>query len=328
MDKYDQRLVPVAFGLQNTGAICYFNSFLQVLAGCPAFTKAVLSNSEYLHRTKTGTAIYAFVTCYSKQEPACHMTSIILEALVADLALRRPHVKFGGGQESASETLVHLLDMMEPPRAADAAAEESPITRLFLHRFRCDIACRKCKKEVSTTTDYAVNFNLFHIDQMQSPPSFAADFSRAIQIQVSTTEGYNCPTCPCAICGGVVVNATCQICRSMAVSSTATRVYSLTMIPEIVFCMFNLYVGYGGSRQARYFPDHLEFLAASKDGYLIFQMVGQIEHVGALSGGHYWARGLRSDGAVYTLNDTSVSHSKFEPTANTYIVAYHYKNKQ
>lgn len=361
MDAYDTRCAPKAFGLNNTGVICYFNSFLQMLASCTAFTRGVILNADYLRRTATGTAVVNFVTAYAAAYPAngaCEalvetrdhpingielLSSAVLRALVADLAVRRPHVCFGGGQESASEALVHLLDMMEPPSAASSAAASggpvmsdpalavesasSPITSLFLHRFRCDVHCRKCKNIVSKTTDYAVNFNLFHFDRMRPPPATVADFSKAVRLQASTTEDYRCPACPCAACGASSIEGKCPACKTAAPPTTAFRIYNLTMVPEIVFCMFNLYVEYGGVRHARYFPERLEF-PAQGGGLLAYLLVGQVEHAGALSGGHYWARGLRADGRVYLLNDTGVTPSSFAPTPNTYIVAYHYMGRE
>lgn len=309
MDAYDVDLAPGAFGLKNTGAICYFNAFLQLLAGCTAFTRGVHQNAAYLRRTATGAAVAEFVAAYTARPPAAgveQLSARVLHALVSDLAVRRPHTRFGSGQESASEALIHLLDMMEPPRpdAPTAAVESaaSPITRLFLHRFRCDVHCRACKKVVSKTEDYAVNCNLFHLDQLGTPPATVAEFSKAVRLQASAVEDYRCPACA---------------------QAPACRLYSLTMVPEIVICMFNLYVGFGGARSPRYFPERLEFPAA-QGGVLTYRLVGQVEHAGALSGGHYWARGLRAGGQAYLLNDTGVSPAVFAPTAQTYIVAYHY----
>jgi len=338
MDAYDDRLVPGAFGQHNTGATCYFNSFWQMLIGCPAFTRGVLQNADYLRGSATGAAVVNFVTAYASSEAACGRpadgvefgSTLVLHALTKDLATRRPHVCFGGGQESASEALIHLLDMMEPQFTTDHVTDgsaikstASPITRLFLHRFRCDVHCRKCGNLVSNTTDYAVNFNLFHFDQLRVQPANAADFSKAVRLQASMTEDYRCPACPCTTCGATPVEGKCPTCRAPAAKTTAFRIYNLTMVPEIVLCMFNLYDGFGGAHRARYFPEHLEFPACG-GGLLVFRIVGQVEHSGALSGGHYWARGLRADGRVYLLNDTGVSPASFAPTANTYIVAYHY----
>lgn len=375
MDSYDSRLAPKAFGQNNTGVICYLNSFLQMLAGCTAWNRAVLMHSDYLRRTATGTAIVNFVTAYATQTPEGPvareqvtdgielLSAAVLRALVSDLAVRRPHVQFGGGQESASEALVHLLDMMEPPRSDPPSRVEhepadSPITSLFIHRFRCEVHCQKCKGIVSKTTDYAVNFNLFHLSGPPggtpgtlnsagdtpgtlnpagdtpgtlTPPDInheierkrVAAFSKSVRIQASATENYRCPVCPCGVCGGAPIDGRCPTCKTPSPPTAAIRIYNLTMVPEIILGMFNLY----GIRHAQYFPHRLEFPA--HDGtLLVYNLVGQVEHAGTLSGGHYWAHGLRADGRVYLLNDTGVSPSFFTPTPNTYIVAYHYAGRE
>lgn len=354
MDAYDASYAPASFGLNNTGAICYLNSFLQTLAGCTSLTRAILQNADYLGQTRTGKAMLAYFRAFAddrgaKAPPAqdiAYLSAGVLSALVADLAVRRPHVRFGNGQESASEALVHILDMMEPPslapeeEAALIAAEvrgdgpdalpaihsaESPITRLFLHRFRCDLHCRKCKKVVSKETDYAVNFNLFHFDRLRTQPATLEEFSKAVRLQVSATEDYKCDECFKAKKSEAAARGE-DPAKVVADKTTAFRVYNLTMVPEIIFCHFNLYVGYGGVRRLRYFPDRLEFPAVD-GGKLVFRLVGQIEHAGSLAGGHYWARGLRAGDRVHLLNDTGVSPTAFAPTPNTYIVAYHYTGR-
>jgi hypothetical protein len=335
MDPYDPALVPGGFGLNNTGAICYLNAFLQTLAGCSAFTRAVLENREYVSQTRTGAAVCAYVDAFAgvgpggtlaaRHPPAADTafhSARILQALVADLAVRRKRVRFGGGQESASEALVLLLDMMEPPESDDPPSDpaglpaapvstvqsvESPVTRIFLHRYRCDLHCLRCKGVVSKTTDHAVNFHLFHFDGMPDPPTTPDAFATAIERQISKTEDYLCPTCN--------------------MKTSALRVYRLTMVPEVLFCLFNLY-GWGPhARRLHYFPPALKFRAAD-GGRLVFRLVGQVEHAGSLAGGHYWARGLRAGGQVLMLNDSGVSPSAFQPSPNTYIVAYHYASQE
>jgi ubiquitin C-terminal hydrolase len=336
LESYDRALAPAGFGLNNTGAICYFNSFLQALAGCTAFTRAVLQNTAYLLQTQTGTAMLRFVEAFAAPTLApdiAQHSSRVLGALVADLRERRPRAlkNFGGGQSSASEALVLLLDMMEPagqpferesavgegealpslpldeeekPTAAIYSIE-SPITRLFLHRFRCELHCRQCRAVVSTMTDYMVMFNLFHFDLMPTPPRNAGEFAKALRRHIVKVEDY-----------------TCEKCKT---KTTAYRVHSLTMVPEILFCAFNLYDGYGrGGHRSRYFPERLDFPAVEDETLLEFRLVGQIEHSGSTSGGHYWAHALRSGEQVFTLNDTGVSRANFGPRANTYIIAYHY----
>jgi len=316
MDAIDPKFLPNGFGLYNTGAICYLNSLLQMLASCTAFTRAVIANCDYVKMTLTGRAVLEFVLAYGGASDVTMHSSRILDALVTDMRRRRPGARFGVGQESASEALVHLLDMMEPEKEGDAksappvAAEsgkypssiESPITRLFLHRFRCDLHCRACRKRVSSTTEHMICFNMFKIDRLKHPPNDVKSFSDAVRLDVSAVSDYECPGCHRR--------------------TDAYRVYRLSMVPEIIVCSFNQYNGFGGGKRMRYFPNRIE-MPASAGGMLQFILVGQVEHSGGLDGGHYWARGLRSSG-ICLLNDTSVSPSAFQPTPGTYLVAYHY----
>src|SRR5271166_1649456 len=65
MDPYDGGLAPPPFGLNNTGVICYLNSFLQMLAGCTSMARKILQNEEYLAKTETGRAMYNFFSAFT-----------------------------------------------------------------------------------------------------------------------------------------------------------------------------------------------------------------------------------------------------------------------
>ena len=309
MEAYDAELVPPPFGQQNSGAVCYFNSLWQMLIGLTAFTSTVLKHQDYMRQTTTGIAVLNFVMEYnalsaaqSSKIPTAETTKI-LHALIQDLAARRPSVRFGSGQESASEALHLLLDMIEPP--GTTLDSERPVTQLFSHRYLCDLRCLTCNDVVSSMSDYAVNFNLFHMDRR--PPTSPEEFSKQLRIIVEPVSGYRCPNCK--------------------IETSGARISKLMMVPEILFCMFNLYEGFGGAHRARYFPMSLQ-IPARTGGDFNYQLVGQVEHSGGLHGGHYLARGLRknmaNDSAVFMLNDMGVSQSNFMSTPNTYIVAYHY----
>jgi ubiquitin C-terminal hydrolase len=334
---YDSKAAPEPFGLNNTGAICYLNSLLQTLVGCTAFSRAVQDHAEYLRQTRTGAAMLEFVKAYTSSplDPAAvaPLSARVLAALVLDLAARRPHFHFGAGQESASEALVFLLDMMEPPKEKKTPAEEkiasgdlksadlksgdvtsseiesleSPVTQLFLHRYRCDVFCKNCVKIVASKVDTAVNFNLFHFDYLKEVPTTDASFSEALRHYASEVSDYDCALCD--------------------KRSTIIRTYTLDMVPEVLFCMFNLYERYGGQRIARHMPQRI-WLPSSKSGWwLNYVPVGQVEHTGTLDGGHYVARGLRKSGQVHLFNDGSYSPMAFAPSPDTYIQVFHFEKE-
>src|SRR6266702_2422158 len=112
LEAHDAKLAPEAFGLRNTGVICYFNSIMQAVISCTSFTRAVLAHAKFLAQTRTGASVVAFVRAYTEGSPprARHppasgiegATAALLECLQADLRERRPKTSFGAGMQSAS----------------------------------------------------------------------------------------------------------------------------------------------------------------------------------------------------------------------------------
>lgn len=183
---------------------------------------------------------------------------------------------FGNGQESASEAFVLLLDQIN----------NRQLKELFMHRFRCTNICNTCKNITEEKKDHSVVLNLFHVTDLK-----ATD----ILLQENKLSDYKC-----------------EKCKELG----SVRTYRLTMLPEIIFCTFNVY----NIKSKHLFPDILIFPGTT--GPLKYKLIGQIEHAGSLNGGHYWSRSLRKNN-VYLFNDYSYQLSKFEPTDNTYIILYH-----
>lgn len=314
LERYDPAAAPRAFGLNNTGVICHLNALLQALAGCTAVARAALARRDYLGRTATGRAFYDFVYAFAGRgaagaggpfradAPLEASSAAVLAALVSDLRRRRPHFRYGPSQESASEGLVLLLDMLDAPAAAGAAeAEENPIARLFYHRYRATTYCGACRAAGVADRDVAVQFNLFHFDALAAPPRTPAEFGAALRSHVSRLEDYRCGKC------GEVADG--------------LRHYELRMIPEVLVVVFNLYDD-ARVRAPRYAPERIPFPAAG-GGELVFRQVAQVEQSGGRGGGHYTARGLRAGGRVFQFNDASASPSAFAPTPDVYMVFYH-----
>jgi hypothetical protein len=312
-ESYDAAWAPGPFGLRNTGVICHFNALLQAIAACTAVLRAALGAREYLGRTATGRAFYDFALAAAPaaaRPPGCapfggaapleSMSAALLRALVGDLRSRRPGFRYGPGQESASEGLVLLLDMLDDPRAA--AGEENPVARLFYHRSLASVYCRACRKAASEATDVAVQFNLFHYDDAVAAGLDAAGpeaFGDLLRSYAAPLDDYRCEACG-ARGGGV-------------------RHDQLRMVPEVLVVAFNLY----GRRRLRPFPPRVVFPGAA-GGRLEYRQVAQVEQTGSLAGGHYTARALRAGGAVYAMNDAAFAPAAFGASPNVYLVFYHH----
>jgi ubiquitin C-terminal hydrolase len=303
-EAYDPALVPKPFGLNNTGAICHQNALLQALVGLSAVVRATATNREYLSKTPTGRAFYDFMweavpasrepgsAPFRGGTPLAKRSAELLQALVEDLRARRPKFSFGHSQEDGSEGLVLLLDMIDDPAPGP---KDNPIARLFYHRYLATVICRKCNGAVSKQTDVAVTFKLFSNQKCVTP----AEFSEDIRQHLSLLKDYSCEEC--------------------GEKGDCYRKYQLQMIPEVMVTMFNIY---GRRNVAHYAPNQVHF-PRHGGGSLIYRRVAQIEQFGSLAGGHYIARSLRGDGAVYRFDDASFSSSKLEQTPNVYMVFYH-----
>jgi hypothetical protein len=327
--QYDNSKVPAPYGQNNTGVICHFNSLLQGLAGCSAFVEAVLANRPYMGRTGTGRALYDYVCAavplaakkalrFGQEFGVQQSSAIVLSALCVDLRYRRPQVNFGNSQESASEGLVLLLDMLDDPdpKQVDTMEapgdepgtkkkvpiyEENPVSRLFYHRYEIENFCGTCMKSVSRSEDISVQFNLFYYDTLKRKPTTPASYGDTLRSHVSQLEDYHCEKCK--------------------VKGKGYRLYRLVMIGEIVVVVYNQYYTY--TRQARYFPGMFPLPGFNKT-QLLYKQVAQVEQYGGRDSGHYMARGLRNDGKVYNFDDTRVSASRFGPSSGVYMVFYHY----
>jgi ubiquitin C-terminal hydrolase len=86
--------------------------------------------------------------------------------------------------------------------------------------------------------------------------------------------------------------------------------------------MFNKFF----KKETLVFPPTLSF--GGKQGPVNYKIVSVINHAGNQSGGHYWADSMRrASGRTVLparLNDSQVSVGSLRPTANSYIMFYHY----
>lgn len=104
------------FGLTNIGSICYFNSLIQALAGCPRFIEYInLSGNELLINAFNGKNHLALLN-----------------------ELRRNHPFHG--QQCANEVYISLLDFMS------TILDKKIIDNLFGLKYHTKIYCKTCEK--------------------------------------------------------------------------------------------------------------------------------------------------------------------------------------
>jgi ubiquitin C-terminal hydrolase len=279
---FNQKYLPFAFGQNNTGNICYFNSLLQGLLSCPQIIQTVLENEKYFGETPLRKEFYAFckASLEKKQNPLG--STAVLEALLGEIKEKGLKAQLGFTQSSSHEALIYLFDMLG----------EGPLSGVITNKHRVLHRCLECGKDVSDKIDTNIVLNAFHITQFKN---------LADQLTLYAEEAKDPANCP--FCGK---------------NTKYKEFFALRYLPSVFICHFNLYK----ERPLIEAPDFLDFAGLEKK--LRYVKVAQVEHAGALSGGHYTARVLRQGGGFYSISDNSVSipSKTCENTPNSYLVFY------
>jgi len=289
---YDPELVPVPFGLNNIGAICWFNSLLQVMLGLPSVNRTLLENKKELTGNVFASEYIHLLESILPNNPDVDIVDVdtlmpasaaILRAFQIQLKkMGKSHI-IGDGQECTDEGFTLFIEALNCPA----------VERLFSNAYELSITCTGCGKKVSTIRDKSFRIQMFTPVMLKTE----ADFCKWIIVHPSEVDRFKCD------CGTVMTKF--------------FRTEKLKMLREVVIVIFNKFQ----SKENRWYPKTLEFPAKNKTK-LRYRMVGKVEHAGTRFGGHYWAHSLR-DGDFKRLNDSSVGIGNNEPTSETFMVAYH-----
>ncbi len=169
------------------------------------------------------------------------------------------------------------------------AIQLAPATGMLRILRKADIACRCGYANTATDPAYRLMIYPPAIENMQ-------DFMGRIHgCQVPLTD-YNCEKCQAPI---------------------TSRFERISRVENVIMITFQQYTG----KINHYFPYEFTLPNTASRPPHIFRLVAQIEHSGGVDGGHYWARVQRRDG-VYLINDSQVSPAQFQPTPETYMIAY------
>jgi ubiquitin C-terminal hydrolase len=220
---------------------------------------------------------------------ADHMAGLnLLRLFVGRLREKKINFAFGLGQESTSEGLVLLLDIL-PAKIRD----------LFVHRYLRYKICGNCGAESDKIKLEMVHFEFFE-DEVAGIQS-AGPFADNLLDKSCKVPDYKCDKCG-------------------QTNENTIGVERLTMAPEIIVILFNKYTQ-SAKMQNNFIPDKFE-LPGRAGQPMKYKLVGQARHSGSLNGGHYWAA-VRRGGGVFIANDHSICQiPNFDQTPLTYMAFF------
>jgi ubiquitin C-terminal hydrolase len=107
------------------------------------------------------------------------------------------------------------------------------------------------------------------------------------------------------------------LCEKCGVKGDTRRIELLKQLRECIVVMYNKFL----HKQLATFPETLMMPTFPRGTFLRYDLVAQIEHIGGMNGGHYYAI-ARRDGKWYNMNDSSVHESHPQATSNTFMLFY------
>ncbi len=275
MQKFDEKAALNTCGLQNTGVICYLNSFLQSVMSCTSVNKYFFDNEDRFIDEKNTVAIEYIKLLKKVRDTPGHSNVFasvgILRAIILETTKKYPNKCFGDGQEDSGEGLTLFLDSIDDPG----------LYKFFMHKYVSVVWCLICEKNVSSNKDEACILEVpprlkpvvMADEENPDPNQVKIDQSHILNRHIhqykSDLKGYKCPECKQEQC---------------------CKVYQLAGAPEIMIVMFNKFF----NKSNIDFPGELYFLNNSKTNPIkTFKLVSKIEHSGGRNGGHYWAHCYR-----------------------------------
>lgn len=285
--------VPRPFGLNNTGAICWWNSLTQTLLSLPAFSKVLEEVKDDVKENPLATNYIKFFENLEGEPENADLTkySNMSAALLACFmrVIQRNKVQIDlHSQEGAANGLCVFLDSL----GCDY------IYKVFNNKYRRVVRCEKCNKDVSVDDDKSPIISIYKHYEFNNED----DFVKYLKNHMSFLDEYKCEGCGTAM-------------------KNIKRAEKLLMLREVITVVFKK------NNAMFWFPEFLNFRSTGGN-MLRYRLVSQIEHSGGYdekshtSSGHYWARVFRN-GKWYNCNDSSVSLSGYQPTSNTHIIMYH-----
>lgn len=298
---YDDNYIMPPFGLNNTGAICWFNSILQLLMSLSAFNQRMLEcydNNEF-DKNSFASVYCKFINKYlpigkNANVRESLISSVLLREFSKELISRKKKGTITTGQEGAANGLSDVFEIINSKNIYD----------LINNKYERIIVCKNCAKETSISSETSPLINIYGNIRFNTYD----EFRNFIKYHATEVDEYKCEAC----------------------GFTMKKVYrleQLRMLREIILITFKTQYLFRDSSSIRWYPSEISFL--SKDCTMLrYKLCAQIEHSGSYnhmshtSSGHYWANVLRG-GKWYSANDMSINSGEGKPSKTTHIIAYH-----
>lgn len=188
MNYLNEESAPEPHGFINTGVICYWNSLMQCLLSCTSIND-ILKSEQYI-KLQTSQDSHSF-----------------LQYVIQQLRAKNINYTFGNSQESASEALVLLTEVL-------------PIDYLLHHRYRRYVECGNCGKLSDIKKEHTLHFEMF--GAVAEAISNTTEFIQFLKRRQTHITDYICDHCDMT-------------------SAKSTRYEILEMLPEIIILVYNKY---------------------------------------------------------------------------------------
>jgi ubiquitin C-terminal hydrolase len=277
--------LPPSFGLTNTGAICWFNSLMQMMGSMTPLTRVLLANESLFRKNRFAMAYIKWL----KSWDTCKDVLPVLKAFLERLRDTRRELRLGYGQECAEEGYTLLLDMFNSER----------VNKLFSSVYEVTITCEGCGARASSVRDRAM-WIMLHAPLTESSMEH---FSKYLRCHVTHGETFKCERC------GHVVDRHMRVERLCVMRECVVIVFNKYFAKESVWFPPALeFPSITGSTLKYQRVATVEHSGSTAGGHYWANALRTTPGGGTP--------------AEYRLNDSSVSSGSTAPTAATFIVAY------
>jgi ubiquitin C-terminal hydrolase len=303
---YNPNYASKAQGIPNRGNTCYLNSLLQCLLSCPSIYEVLSKslNKEHVKGSKLAMNLYRLFKDSAEGKSLDAASKVIWYDLINTSMQRKDRERMTlGSQQDSHEGIMLLLESIE---------KIPEVKRLFEYRQTIKIFCDACQQTVVDKKEQNLVFDVqpdLKTEQVDKFKDIDKQFNQAQDFNTFLKEQ-----------NGFVSDFICPKCKHKGDKFKTTKI---SMLPEIIAVVIKKY----RDKCITTFPIQLEFNTIDGKKKLIYRLVAQSEHSGGMYGGHYWATCLRIENNQClwkTLNDSMVNNGNPGPTANTYLVFYHY----